>query len=85
MSKANVKDRELDHLEVGVKDEDPDFCKAGGQSLPQDEQWHAAEKRLTRKLDFTLVPLLWVLYLFNYLDRTNIAYVRYCLGRDVAG
>lgn len=38
-----------------------------------DEQWLATEKRLVRKLDFTLVPMLWVLYLFNYLDRNNIA------------
>lgn len=38
-----------------------------------DEQWKAAEKRLVRKLDLTLVPILWVFYLFNYLDRNNIA------------
>lgn len=39
----------------------------------QDEAWLDAEKSLVRKLDFTLVPMIWVLYLFNYLDRNNIA------------
>ena len=38
-----------------------------------DEEYDAAEKRLVRKLDFTLVPMVWLLYLFNYLDRNNIA------------
>lgn len=40
-----------------------------------DEEYNAAEKSLVRKLDFTLVPMVWLLYLFNYLDRNNIAYV----------
>ena len=31
------------------------------------------EKRLVRKLDMTLMPVVWTLYLFNYLDRNNIA------------
>lgn len=34
-----------------------------------------AEKRLVRKLDMTLLPMAWVLYMFNYLDRNNIALV----------
>ncbi|KAI0486364.1 MFS general substrate transporter [Xylaria cf. heliscus] len=41
-----------------------------------DEEWLAAEKSLTRKLDFTLVPMCWILYVFNYLDRNNIAQAR---------
>lgn len=42
----------------------------------QDEAWLAAEKSLVRKLDLTLMPMVWILYLFNYLDRNNIAYAR---------
>lgn len=43
--------------------------------LPQvDEAWRVRERRLVRKLDMTLMPTIWVLYLFNYLDRNNIAY-----------
>lgn len=32
-----------------------------------------ASKSLVRKLDMTLMPIIWVMYLFNYLDRTAIA------------
>ncbi|KAJ0272619.1 hypothetical protein COL940_010347 [Colletotrichum noveboracense] len=41
-----------------------------------EEEYAAVEKSLTRKLDFTLVPVVWILYLFNYLDRNNIAQAR---------
>lgn len=37
--------------------------------------WKAAERKVVRKLDMTLVPMVWVLYMFNYLDRNSIAYV----------
>lgn len=36
-------------------------------------EWQAAEKRLVRKLDMTLMPAIWTLYMFNYLDRNNLA------------
>ncbi|KAJ9650163.1 hypothetical protein H2198_010525 [Neophaeococcomyces mojaviensis] len=39
----------------------------------ESKEYRAIEKRLVRKLDLTLVPMLWILYLFNYLDRNNIA------------
>lgn len=35
----------------------------------------AAERRIVRKLDMTLLPMVWILYMFNYLDRNNIASV----------
>jgi hypothetical protein len=35
----------------------------------------AAERRIVRKLDMTLLPMVWILYMFNYLDRNNIACV----------
>ncbi|KAF4441022.1 major facilitator superfamily transporter [Fusarium acutatum] len=38
-----------------------------------DEQYDTNEKTLVRKLDFTLLPMVWLLYFFNYLDRNNIA------------
>ncbi|GKT48613.1 putative transporter [Colletotrichum spaethianum] len=37
-------------------------------------EWKAAEKRLVKKLDMTLMPVIWTLYMFNYLDRNNLAY-----------
>ncbi|OQV04998.1 hypothetical protein CLAIMM_09802 [Cladophialophora immunda] len=30
------------------------------------------EKKLVRKIDLHLIPILWAMYIFNYLDRTNI-------------
>ncbi|KAK2057932.1 hypothetical protein LY76DRAFT_76565 [Colletotrichum caudatum] len=35
--------------------------------------WQAKEKKIVRTLDMTLLPQLWILYMFNYLNRTNIA------------
>lgn len=35
--------------------------------------WQELEKQIVRRLDLTLMPMLWVLYLFNYLDRSSIA------------
>ncbi|RDW59814.1 hypothetical protein BP6252_12901 [Coleophoma cylindrospora] len=31
-----------------------------------------AEKKLVRKIDLHLIPVLWVMYILNYVDRTNI-------------
>ncbi|KDN67543.1 putative major facilitator superfamily transporter [Colletotrichum sublineola] len=50
------------------------------RSTPTEEvmarpEWRAAEKSLVRKLDMTLMPVIWTLYLFNYLDRNNLAYM----------
>lgn len=39
----------------------------------RDPEWAKAEQKLVRKLDATLLPMVWVLYMFNYLDRNNIA------------
>ncbi|OLN86261.1 putative transporter C1002.16c-like protein 6 [Colletotrichum chlorophyti] len=38
--------------------------------------WQAKEKQVVRRLDMTLLPQLWILYMFNYLNRTNIAQAR---------
>lgn len=34
------------------------------------------EKRIVRRLDTWMLPQLWILYMFNYLNRTNIAQAR---------
>ncbi|KAF2466297.1 uncharacterized protein BDR25DRAFT_377389 [Lindgomyces ingoldianus] len=38
-----------------------------------DPEHHKTERSFVRKLALTLMPMVWVLYLFNYLDRNNIA------------
>lgn len=35
-----------------------------------------AEKRLVRKLDWIILPQLWIMYWFNYLDRNAITVAR---------
>ncbi|KAL5614069.1 hypothetical protein FOVSG1_003132 [Fusarium oxysporum f. sp. vasinfectum] len=52
------------HNEKGVALADSDVI---------DEEYRAREKKLVRKLDMTLMPIIFILYLFNYLDRNNIA------------
>ncbi|KAI8649140.1 MFS domain-containing protein [Fusarium keratoplasticum] len=42
----------------------------------ESSEWRTAEKRIVRKLDMTLLPIVWILYMFNYLDRNNIAQAR---------
>lgn len=53
-----------------------------GEVLPSPEEqidalgipnWRELEKQVVKRLDMTLMPCLWVLYLFNYLDRASIA------------
>ena len=54
--------------------------KAGSDQVEQlpeyDEHTRAVEKRLVRKLDMSLMPVVWILYFFNYMDRNNIAQVQ---------
>lgn len=49
------------------------FAPIAELNLPD---WRATEKSLVRRLDMTLLPTVWILYLNNYLDRTNIAQAR---------
>ncbi|KAI1110972.1 allantoate permease [Nemania sp. NC0429] len=42
-----------------------------------DENWHRAmKKKLMRKVDFHLLPLLILMYLLNFLDRNNLSQAR---------
>ncbi|GMK53978.1 hypothetical protein CspeluHIS016_0105640 [Cutaneotrichosporon spelunceum] len=43
----------------------------------------AEEKRLVRKIDLHLIPMLWIMYVLNYLDRTNIGNAK--VGADHGG
>ncbi|KAI8244738.1 putative transporter [Colletotrichum sp. SAR 10_99] len=63
-------------LPVGEKDFVSEKDVNGDDLGMSEEEYAAVEKSLTRKLDFTLVPVVWILYLFNYLDRNNIAQAR---------
>ncbi|KAL3588268.1 hypothetical protein FPOAC2_10421 [Fusarium poae] len=38
--------------------------------------WEELEKKVVRRLDMTLLPTLWLLYVFNYLDRASLGQAR---------
>lgn len=46
------------------------------QTIEHPEIDHAAEKKLVRKLDLYIVPIIMLLYLFSFLDRVNIGNAR---------
>jgi hypothetical protein len=41
--------------------------QAEGSALDKD-----AEKRLLRKLDLHIIPILWLIFMLAFLDRTNV-------------
>ncbi|KAK9765531.1 hypothetical protein K7432_006071 [Basidiobolus ranarum] len=51
---------------------DVDVEKAGSGNQHQHEENAVAHKKLIRKLDLTLLPILCAIYLLSYLDRSNI-------------
>lgn len=50
------------------------FALAGDIEI-EEEAFQQHSRTLVRKLDFTLMPTIWILYMFNYLDRNNIRYI----------
>ena len=46
--------------------------KANDRSIENYEIDAEAEKKLLRKLDLRVVPILWFLFVMAFLDRTNI-------------
>ncbi|WWC85182.1 uncharacterized protein L201_000040 [Kwoniella dendrophila CBS 6074] len=60
------KKQEIQHVEDGVRSINDDSNPIA--YIPGTDE----EKRLVRKIDRHLLPMLWIMYVFNYLDRTNI-------------
>lgn len=38
--------------------------------------WRILERKIVRRLDMTLLPVLWTFYIFNYLDRASLGQAR---------
>ncbi len=75
MSTAMGKDA---HLETALADAagneiSPDLNHVHALEIPD---WELMQKKIVRRLDITLLPQLWILYMFNYLNRVNIAQAR---------
>ncbi|OJI96304.1 hypothetical protein ASPVEDRAFT_48535 [Aspergillus versicolor CBS 583.65] len=56
---------------------------ANHQESPETADWTGSQKksdpaeiRLVRKIDFVMMPVLWIMYWFNYLDRNAITVAR---------
>jgi len=65
----------MQHLEMnpsivkgGASAEDLELQLALRNYIPDTE----AERKLVRKIDMRLIPTLWIMYVLNYIDRTNI-------------
>ncbi|OLN87958.1 putative transporter C1002.16c-like protein 1 [Colletotrichum chlorophyti] len=66
------KDASADTMEKGPADYPSSSLTPDDVAMARPE-WQATEKRLVWKLDVTLMPVVWTLYMFNYLDRNNLA------------
>lgn len=64
---THVADEKLKELHI-----DEIIVKANDRSIADYEIDPEAEKRLLRKLDWRIIPVLWLLYMLAFLDRTNI-------------
>lgn len=71
-------DAPIEHAEVGLKDtsDSEGRLPAREEALEQlgIPNWRELEKKIVRRLDMTLLPTLWILYVFNYLDRASLGY-----------
>jgi hypothetical protein len=53
------------HEQVGISQELSDALSSYTPGSPE-------EKKLVKKIDLFLMPILWIMYILNYVDRTNI-------------
>lgn len=65
------KDMSVEHHEL--VDNKFNLHSTDDEPVFDEELFRRRERSLVRKLDLTLTPMIWILYVFNYLDRNNIA------------
>lgn len=70
--KADATDM-LDHVPTNQTDIAKDQVQQDPLAALGIPDWQVLERKVVRRLDMTLLPQLWILYMFNYLNRTNIA------------
>ena len=64
---THIADEKLKQLHVEDR-----TVRANDRKIEQFEIDPVAEKKLLRKLDLRVVPVLWFLYMLAFLDRSNI-------------
>ncbi|KAK8174535.1 major facilitator superfamily transporter [Phyllosticta citribraziliensis] len=71
-----VQKQSIEHVEMGV--DGNDIVKLSQDEAELEEALRnyvpgtSEEKKLVRKIDLLLMPILWIMYILNYVDRTNI-------------
>ncbi|KAJ5357594.1 hypothetical protein N7541_004752 [Penicillium brevicompactum] len=71
MERTTPESNDGNHMKYEDQDQIPQIDKGEGDII--DENYAVNERSLVRKLDMTLMPMVFILYLLNYLDRNNIA------------
>lgn len=66
-SQTDLDKADADHIDHSSNTGMPVMAD-GSPYIPDSDE----EKRLVRKIDKRLMPMLWVMYVMNYIDRTNI-------------
>lgn len=83
--KHNIKDSDAaSAIEKELASVEEGYLKNEGRLPSPEEQidalgipnWRELEKKIVRRLDMTLMPCVWCLYFFNYLDRASIGQAR---------
>ena len=60
---------------------DPEMAEALRNYVPGTPE----ERKLVRKIDLYLMPMLWIMYILNYVDRTNIGNAKIAgMSRDLS-
>lgn len=81
LEKTEVEKSEVSHIESNIESgtKSRDFFEVEKPELLKqysDEEIDKFHKKITRKVDLRLIPMLVFLYILNYLDRNNIASAR---------
>jgi hypothetical protein len=63
----------LEAVQSNINADEKGVMRANSIEVLGIPDWEAKEKKIVKTLDMTLLPQLWILYMFNYLNRTNIA------------
>lgn len=66
---------DLDKEQVSTKENPTDAAQLNpelAEALRTYQPGTTEERKLVRKIDFFLMPMLWIMYILNYVDRTNI-------------
>lgn len=63
----------LEHIPTNQTADEKDVFRSHSVAALGITDWEEKEKKIVRILDMTLLPQLWILYMFNYLVSTNVS------------